>query len=256
MTNAKLDRARARPGQSLALLGFALVEESGLNLEALAWKSFRAAVGESIFETTAVVMASCDALDARGISCMLVSGLLATVADEQTRVGDGAWAIQLAGALLNGRHDRVAVLAWEKPEDFASGLAAMRGDPNYERPIGWTAGIEESLLRSMATGQASIERGSGRATDRAACLVLGRSPKVPSPGEVSFTLALQREVAPDDHLRLAGTPSLELPVASPVEPLARIIAATTSLRTSGERQRTVYIPTSDKGHFEVTVSAA
>jgi hypothetical protein len=235
--------------RELSVLGFALVEESDLTLEALAWRCFRAAAADSLFNVTAVVMASCDALDARGISCMAVSGMLAAVADEQTRVGDGVWAIQLAAALLTGHHQRVAVLAWEKPEDFSSGLMAMRGDPHYQRPIGWTAGIEESLLRSMATGGARHARNPARATDRAACIVFGRAQ---DPTGISLSIELRRGAVNDSGDGVGA--SIEMPVASPVEPLARIISAIGGLGQNPDRQRTLLVPTADRCHFEVKVA--
>lgn len=255
MTSAPARAVLGKGAERMSILGFAVVEESGLPLEALAWRCFRDAVGETLFDTSAVVMASCDALDARGISCMAVSGMLASVADEQTRVGDAAWAMLLAAALLGGRHDRVAVLAWEKPEDFQSGLTAMSGDPNYQRPIGWTAGIEGSLLRSMASGTARVETEVRHASDRAACLVLGREDAIPGAGGISITCSLRRGLPPRDASS-GGHDSLDMPVASPVEPLVRIISEISSLGRRGEGQSRLLIPTADQCHFDMTVSHA
>lgn len=234
--------ARAGAGISAAVASYSLETSRGEALESLAWRSFGKAVGGDLSRVQSVVMASSDVLDARGISCMLMSGMLAAVCDEQTRVEDGAWALFLAAAQLD-ECECVAVLGWEKPDDYAVGRLAMTGDPLYQRPVGWTPGLQRMMDESRLTGTAALIDTSRISADRAACIVLSRSP---GPVRIHLTLVPGEVASPGGN-----RPPLDLPATSPVHPLAELIGLISRLKSQGAGPAELRIPVLEGSHFLV-----
>jgi hypothetical protein len=204
----------------VAILNGSWVAASGLTLDDLIWQAVDAAgdASELVRECEFLLMVSVDPLDARGISCMTVGGLLHRI-PEHTRVDNGAFALLLAQSIAVAKGAKVCVLGWEKPTDTsAASLVALAGEPHYERPLHWTAGIEEALAASR-TGQSTVVLSGGdRAApaDRAACIVVG-------PGSSGPTLAVRRVSGGGSPAEFGRSP-MQFPCPSPVEPLRAVAA--------------------------------
>jgi hypothetical protein len=211
--------------ETVAVLSASYVACDGLTLEDLVWRTVDGgsmAAADMVRHCDFLLMASVDSLDARGISCMAVGGLLHRI-PEHTRVDNGAFALLLAHAMVTAKDRSVCVLAWEKPTDTSlESLVAMAGDPHYERPLHWTAGIEEALSDSRRKRLSVIaEDGRPLPHDRAACIVVGRD------ASAATTLSARRLRTVSDTA-IAMSP-VQYPSPSPVDPLQRVAE-----RTSGE----------------------
>lgn len=204
-------------GRAVAILSGCYVEQDGLAMEDLIWRAVNGAREPSrlVVDCDFLLMVSIDSLDGRGISCMTVGGLLHRI-PEHTRVDNGAFALLQAHAMVATGGRTVCLLGWEKPSDVsAESLPAMAGEPHYERPLGWTAGVEEALAASRRSGgtiTAEAERPVPH--DRAVCIVLGPA-ATPGP-----RLAVRRSTGATGAASCLSP--LAYPARSPVAPLRRV----------------------------------
>lgn len=203
--------------RAVAILSGSYVEEDGLAMEDLIWRAVTGAgvPARLVVDCDFLLMVSIDSLDGRGISCMTVGGLLHRI-PEHTRVDNGAFALLQAHAMAATGGRTVCLLGWEKPSDVsAETLPAMAGEPHYERPLGWTAGVEEALAASRRSGGTiTCEDDRPLPHDRAVCIVLGPG-TAPGP-----RLSVRRRTGATGAA--ASLSPLAYPVRSPVSPLRRV----------------------------------
>ena len=201
---------------TVGLLGTGCAATPSLPLEDLVWEAVQSADDPArlVQQCEFLLMVSVDSLDARGISCMTVGGLLHRI-PEHTRIDDGAIALLLAASMVAAERTTVCLLGWEKPTDASlSSLTALAGDPHFERPLGWTAGLEERLAESRVGSVNPGPHGDGvMPYDRAVCIVLGPAAADRQVGALSVHRRSGQEA------QASGSTPLPYPSPSPVAPL-------------------------------------
>jgi hypothetical protein len=210
---------------AVTVLAASRVASDGLAMEDLIWRAVDGvgSASDLVRDCSFLLMVSVDPLDARGISCMTVGGLLHQI-PEHTRLDNGAMALLMAQAMVAAEGTIVCVLGWEKPTDTSvDSLVALAGEPHYERPLHWTAGLEDALEESRQQGTAVLLAEPSQAVcDRAVCLVLG-----PGSGP---SLTARRVSATTGGV--FGQSPVQFPTPSPVAPLWQVADGDASGRIS------------------------
>ncbi len=130
----------------------ASLSERALRLEEMVYHTSRGALdaaGVSRGQLDCVTIGSCDELDGRPISSMLMAGAAGSHMTDETKVTDsGATALCLAFArIASGECDLGMVASWCKSSKTdVEAVMRSRGDPFFTRPLGMNGTVADGLF--------------------------------------------------------------------------------------------------------------